>query len=42
MFSNIGQTGDIQYQTLKNSGKKPTNGRRDTQREAYRPYRAPV
>ncbi|MGL6193617.1 MAG: hypothetical protein ACRC2T_02205 [Thermoguttaceae bacterium] len=27
---------------MKNSEKEPTNGRRNTSREAHRPYRAPV
>ncbi|MGL6193270.1 MAG: hypothetical protein ACRC2T_00440 [Thermoguttaceae bacterium] len=27
---------------MKNSGKEPTNGRRNSSREAHRPYRAPV
>ncbi|MGL6193676.1 MAG: hypothetical protein ACRC2T_02500 [Thermoguttaceae bacterium] len=42
MFSNVGKTEDNQYQALKNSGKEPTSGRRNTSREAHRPYRAPV
>ncbi|MGL6196243.1 MAG: hypothetical protein ACRC2T_15610 [Thermoguttaceae bacterium] len=42
MFSNVGITEDNQFQTLKNTGKEPTNGRRNTSREAHRPYRAPV
>ncbi|MGL6195896.1 MAG: hypothetical protein ACRC2T_13855 [Thermoguttaceae bacterium] len=42
MFSNVGKTEDHQHQTLKNSGTEPTNGRRNTSREAHRPYRAPV
>ncbi|MGL6196719.1 MAG: hypothetical protein ACRC2T_18050 [Thermoguttaceae bacterium] len=42
MFSNLGLAEDNQYLTLKNSGKEPTNWRRNTSREAHRPYRAPV
>ncbi|MGL6194100.1 MAG: polysaccharide biosynthesis/export family protein [Thermoguttaceae bacterium] len=42
MFSNVGLAEDNQYQTLKNSGTEPTSGRRNTSREAHRPYRAPV
>ncbi|MGL6193438.1 MAG: hypothetical protein ACRC2T_01290 [Thermoguttaceae bacterium] len=29
MFSNVGKTEDIQYQTLKNSGTEPTDSRLD-------------
>ncbi|MGL6194351.1 MAG: hypothetical protein ACRC2T_16415 [Thermoguttaceae bacterium] len=42
MFSNVGLAEDNQRQTLKNSGTEPTNGRRNTSREAHRPCRAPV
>ncbi|MGL6194470.1 MAG: hypothetical protein ACRC2T_06570 [Thermoguttaceae bacterium] len=42
MFSNVGKTEDNQFQTLKNSRTEPTNGRRNTSREAHCPYRAPV
>ncbi|MGL6196529.1 MAG: hypothetical protein ACRC2T_17075 [Thermoguttaceae bacterium] len=42
MFSNVGKTEDNQFQALKNSGEEPTNGRRNTSREAHRHYRAPV
>ncbi|MGL6195195.1 MAG: hypothetical protein ACRC2T_10285 [Thermoguttaceae bacterium] len=42
MFFNVGLAEDNQHQSLKNSGTEPTKGRRNTSREAHRPYRATV